>query len=331
MKLLITGATGFVGRNLLLSALADERYDEIVVPVRNEVKFRTQLLAEGVDPADPRIRVTRWGDFAAISPIDHAVHTAGVSFARDHAAYFSTNVDATLDLAATLPATTRLLVLSSQSAGGPTPPGQSARRIADADAPVTLYGESKCEMERLLLAARPATAIWRPPMILGPRDAATLPLFKMASASFQIKPGRRPKTYSWIAVDDFNSALLAALHSDAWDQTAGRAIYTASPSPITDLDLITTACAVLSRPARILRLPHPVLRTVSRIVDTVPPLRRAVPTLTRDRVRELDHDHWVVESSEFQRHFLSPRTATLATTLATTWRWIEDQRPANPA
>ncbi len=331
MKLLITGATGFVGRNLLLSALAANAYDEIVVHIRDEGKFRAQLATDGISPIDHRIRVTLWGDLNAIGPVDHAVHTAGVTFARDHATYFSTNVDATLDLAAALPATARLLVLSSQSAGGPTPAGQSERLIGDLDSPLTLYGKSKLEMERLLFASRPATAVWRPPMILGPRDAATLPLFEMAAASFQIKPGRWPKTYSWIAVDDFNTAVLTALRSDAWDQMAGRPIYTASPTPITDLDLITTACAALDRHPRMIRLPNPVLRGVSQIVDAIPAFRRAIPTLTRDRVRELYHDRWVVDSTEFQRTFLAAHSATLTETLTATWRWIDHQRSANPA
>ncbi len=326
MKLLITGATGFVGRNLLLSALAAGTYEEVVVCVRNEKKFRAQLAADDVDSVDPRIRVTRWSDFEAIGPVDHAVHTAGVSFARDRASHFKTNVDATLAVAEALPPSTRLLVLSSQSAGGPTPHGQSARAIRDPDSPLTLYGESKLEMERCLLATRPATAIWRPPMILGPRDAATVPLFKIAAASFQIKPGRWPKTYSWIDVDDFNAAVLAALGSEAWTETAGRPIYTASPHPITDLDLITTACRIVGNRARILRLPNPVLRAVSQLVDSVPALRRAAPTLTRDRARELYHDRWVIDSSEFLSSYAKSSTASLEATLARTQAWLELDR-----
>ena len=50
MKLLITGSTGFVGRNLLLHALRDPYWSEIILPVRNREKLHQQLQAEGIDP-----------------------------------------------------------------------------------------------------------------------------------------------------------------------------------------------------------------------------------------------------------------------------------------
>ncbi len=330
MKLLITGATGFVGRNLLLAALASEAYEEIVVSVRNEEKLRAQLAADGAEATRPRIRITTRPDFADVGPVDHAVHAAGVSFARDRDTYFTANVDATCTLAASLPPATRLLVLSSQSAGGPTPPGHSTRSTADLDEPITLYGQSKLEMERALIALRPNAAIWRPPMILGPRDAATVPLFKMAAASFQIKPGRRPKFYSWIDVDDLVAAILAAVHSQTWNAMAGRPIYTASPAPITDLDLLTTACATVGREARIVRLPGPVLRVLSHVVDAVPSLRLACPTLTRDRSRELYHDRWVIDSAEFLSTYASAPTAALKETLDKTAAWLRSRQRTRP-
>ncbi len=316
LNLLITGATGFVGRNLLLTALESDGFDTITVSVRDESKLRAQLTAEDIDPKSPRLRIVQADDFSRLADVTHAIHTVGVSFARDRATYFQANVDSTLALATALPSATRLIVLSSQSAGGPTPIGQTTRRIDDPDAPLTLYGESKVEMERRLLAARPTTAIWRPPMILGPRDATTLPLFKMASSVFQIKSGRQPKTYSWIAVHDLSRALLKALRSDAWAATVGRPIYAAAPDPLTDVDLINHATQLYHRRPRILRLPSAAIRIVSAFVDAVPSLRAATPSLTRDRVREIFADRWVVDSTEFQRHFLDSPASSLRETLA---------------
>lgn len=325
MNLLITGATGFVGRNLLLAALEADACDSVTVSVRNESKLRAQLAAEYVDPDDPRLRIVSARDFSRLAEVTHAIHAAGVSFARDRDTYFSTNVDFTLALAAALPPQARLIVLSSQSAGGPTPTGQTSRASGDTDAPLTLYGESKLEMETRLLAIRPSTAIWRPPMILGPRDATTVPLFKMAAASFQIKPGRRPKTYSWIAVADLAAALLSALRCNAevWKATAGRTIYAAAPAPITDVDLITTACRISGRPPHIVHLPSAVIRILSAIVDAVPALRTTAPSLTRDRVREIFADRWVVDSTEFHRHFLHNPPSSLHDTLTQAHDWLD--------
>ena len=57
-------------------------------------------------------------------------------------------------------------------------------------------------------------SILRPPMILGPRDTATLPLFRMARGAIRIKPGLRTKSYSFIAVEDLVAAIFLALESE---------------------------------------------------------------------------------------------------------------------
>lgn len=316
MKLLLTGATGFVGQNFLLAALASGRFAEIVAPVRDPAKLARQLALEGV--AAPALRVTAWGE-PPPGDITHAVHCAGALFARDRATAFRVNVEDTLRLLAPLPAAARILVLSSQSAGGPTPPGRAARTAADPDAPLTWYGESKLAMERALAAARPGVMIWRPPMILGPRDRATLPLFQMAARPLRIKPGRVAKTYSWIAVDDLVRAMLAALDDPA--PPPGNPLAVAAPEPITDLALIETAAAVVGARGRTLALPHPVLRAVAALVDAVPALREATPSLTRDRVREIFPDGWIVDATDFRARYAPGPFAGLAATLAATHAW----------
>jgi nucleoside-diphosphate-sugar epimerase len=317
MRLFLTGATGFVGLNLLLEVLRDGRYEEIVASVRDPGKLARQLAFEGFAERPRNLRVMPWGE--PPPPVDHAVHCAGVLFSRSREECFRVNVDESLALLTRLPAGTRTVVLSSQSAGGPTPAGQIVRTAADADAPLTWYGESKLAMERRLLVERPGTLVWRPPMILGPRDRATLPLFRMAAGAVRIKPGLRPKTYSWIAVGDLVRAILRALEDAAPAPTTPLAAC-ASES-ITDRELIQTAADVLGRPGRILPLPHALLRGVSAVVDAVPALRDAAPSLTRDRVREIFPDRWVLDSSEFRARYAPEPFASLAGTLAETLAW----------
>ena len=63
MELLITGSTGFVGRNLLLRVSQDARWRRIVLPVRDPAKLRAQLEGEGI-VEDERLLICRvTGDF----------------------------------------------------------------------------------------------------------------------------------------------------------------------------------------------------------------------------------------------------------------------------
>lgn len=293
--LLVTGATGFVGRNLLIRA-ARERVP-LLAPVRNRKKLlhgldEDEIPHESVTPlaAEP----AEWDE---IRP-SHAVLGAGVLFARSRREYFSTNVDWTLRILGALPPECRTIVLSSQSAGGPTPKGRAARSEQDPDSPVTWYGESKLELERTIAREfpdRPIT-ILRPPMILGARDTATVPLFKMARGLVRTKPGLRSKEFSFLGVEDVVAAIYAAFAL----QERGP-FYIGSDRPVSDEALLSSAARAVGGKGITLPVPMPVIRLLAAIVDAIPSLRAKVPSLTRDRAKEIWPDRWVVDSSVFRR------------------------------
>jgi len=318
MRLFLTGATGFVGLNLLLEALRLGRYREIVACVRDPEKLAQQLAFEGFAEHPPALRITRWSE-PPPAEVDHAVHCAGVLFARQRDDYFRVNVEETLALLTRLSSETRLIALSSQSAGGPTPLGKIARTMSDPDMPLTWYGESKLAMERRLTSERPETFVWRPPMILGPRDRATLPLFQMAAGPLRIKPGLRAKSFSWIAVGDLTSAIFQALHASPWSPVSPLSVC--APDEITDRQLIQTAAALMERPGFTVALPHGLMRGVASLVDAVPSLRAAAPSLTRDRVREMFADRWVIDGAAFREAHAPGPFSSLAETLGATRDW----------
>jgi nucleoside-diphosphate-sugar epimerase len=293
--LLVTGSTGFVGRNLVLREIP--RGTQILAPVRSAAKLQAQLQSEGADPRSVTPLDTdpdRWG--GQVRPT-HALLSAGVLFARDREEYFSTNVDWTLRVLEALPDSTRIVVLSSQSAGGPTPPGRSARTESDADTPLTWYGKSKLALERALHGKTSRRlSILRPPMILGPRDTATLPLFKMAMGWIRTKPGLRRKEFSFLSVEDVIEAIEAA-----WDCESPGPHYIAADRTITDWELIGTAARAAGGKGVTLPIPIAAVKAMSLLVDSIPALRRSAPSLTRDRAKEIWPNRWVVDSAAFRR------------------------------
>lgn len=292
--LLLTGATGFVGRNIVLSEAA--RGTSLYVPVRDAEKLRSQLQSEGLDPgiAVPLpVEPAQWPRLE----IDRAILCAGVLFARSPAEYFTTNVDWTMRILDALPQDCETIILSSQAAGGPTPKGVSARTESHTDTPLTWYGRSKLTLEERVkerYAAR-RLHILRPPMVLGARDTATLPLFKMAAGLLRVKPGLRPKQYSFIAVDDLVAGIDAT-----WGISTGSPLYISAARPITDTELIHSAASSMGGRGITLPVPQIVIKILSMFVDAVPSLRATAPSLTRDRVRDIWPDRWVVDSAAFR-------------------------------
>jgi nucleoside-diphosphate-sugar epimerase len=328
MELLLTGSTGFVGRNLLLRLAADPSWSRIWLPVRDPGKLRVQLEEEGI-AADGRfvpVAVSRnlWQLPSEARP-DLAIHAAGLLFGRTRDDYFDTNVEGSLRLAAQLPRTGRLILLSSLAAGGPTPMGAERRTPEHEDAPVSWYGASKLTLERELrnrLGRR--LLILRPPMVLGPRDAATVPLFRMARGAVRIKPGFVPKHYSWIDVGALCSAILAVAANPAEGERHGP-LYLGSGETITDGDLIGTAAEVVGANGITLPVPQAAIRLASLVVDAVPLWRTAAPSLGIDRVREILPDRWVCDATPFREAFGWRQTKTLRETLAETAAWLKAQ------
>ena len=337
MELLLTGSTGFVGRNLLLRLISDERWGRIVLPVRDPEKLRLQLseeLGEGIWNGDlsSRLQIIQvagdaWELPASVRP-DLVIHAAGRLFGRERAGYFQTNVQGSLALAARLPSSARIIVLSSLAAGGPTPDGAIARTLDHPDTPVSFYGASKLAMERDLRAVLgERLLVLRPPMVLGPRDGATLPLFQMVKGPIWMKPGLRTKQYSWIAVDDLCDALLAAsLAQWSGDLIDDRSFYLGAEEIITDAQLLITAAEVLGRHGVPLRVPQALIRLASHVIDAVPAWREAVPSLGRDRVREILPERWVCDGSSFSDQFDWRPRRRLSETLRETAEWFQAQR-----
>lgn len=326
MNLLLTGSTGFVGRNLLLQALQDPTWSEIILPVRSEDKLREQLRNEGIKRLPEHLHLCFVDEHGCslekVPTPDIAIHCAGLTFSRYRADYFKTNVDGSLALLDALPKNCPLLVLSSQSAAGPTPATTLVRKREHEEKPHSWYGESKLAMEKKLLQhASDRLLILRPPMILGPRDSATVPLFQMARGFLRMKPGFQTKYYSWIAVDDLCRAMLMAAKSD-WQKRPHHNYFIASNETITDLSLIQTTADVLGASGITLRLPHAMIQVISLVADKIPALHKPLQSLGRDRVKEILPQRWVADGSEFQRDFDWKPQTSLRETLEQTRVWL---------
>ncbi|APR88291.1 Transcriptional regulator, AraC family protein [Minicystis rosea] len=205
MRFFVTGATGFIGIHLCRRLLADGH--QVVALVRSPSKL----------PADVRAGVTVLeGDLSlferpdvVLPEVDVVVHLAAVIAGKNERDYTTINHDAVASLVRCLLRQSfrphRLLFASSLAASGPSTPGAVATEV-DALAPIDPYGDAKARAEALLQAQPFPTTSFRPPLVLGPGDGATLTLYKMARSGVAPLPARQ--LLSWIDVDDLVDALI---------------------------------------------------------------------------------------------------------------------------
>ena len=328
MNIFLTGATGFVGRNFLLRAIGDDSIGRIACSVRSGGKLAGQLAAEGIGGIPEKLEIidgshSGWGFGRAGFAPDVCIHLAGVLFARSEEEYFEGNEGGARKLVAELPPGCPLVAVSSQSAIGPTPSGVAELDESHPPSPLSFYGKSKLAMERFLTASPSAERVFilRPPVILGPRDTATEPLFQMARGPFLFKPCSKDKVLSWIAVTDFVDALFVLLRRVAGGTAPPGGLWNvANRQTITDTELLLAASQAVGGKGRLVRVPGRVLRVAVRLSKTIPAIGRAVPSLMPDRALELFEDRWVISPRKFERDFSWSAGMSLNETLSLAWR-----------
>lgn len=257
MRVLVTGGTGFIGHHLCRRLV--QRGDHVVALVRSPGK--TGRLPAGVEPlkgdlslfADPNIE---------LPPFDVVVHLAGVVAADRPAEYEAINFTAVRDLVDCIarqkwkPA--RLLFASSLAAAGPSPRGVEWTE-ADVLRPIEPYGDAKARAEEVVRAAPFPTTAFRPPIVLGPGDEASLTLFRAAQAGFGFRVAGEPQRLSFVDVRDLVEAIL--LMAD--DRRPGSYRYFASHPERIDVRMLWRE---LSRAVRrrvfVMPVPRPLLYLV---------------------------------------------------------------------
>ncbi len=255
MRVLVTGATGFIGTHLC-AALA-ERGDHVIALLRT--KKKASLLPPGTETLEGDLSLFARPD-VVLPEVDIVVHLAGVVAAETPAQYEQINFTAVRDLVGALERQSwtpkRLVFASSLAAAGPSPAHRPWTEL-DPVSPIDPYGDAKARAETVVAAASFPTTSFRPCIVLGPDDPATLTLYKSAKAGVGIRVGRDAQRLSYVDVRDVVSGIIA-MCEDARD---GHFLYYVSHPEPTDTDGLFAALGrALGKSVLVAPLPKLLLR-----------------------------------------------------------------------
>ncbi len=294
MKVLVTGATGFVGSHLC--DLLTKNNHEVFALVRNPDKAKEFGVPGNHIKGD-------LSDFSWVEnlpkDLDAVIHTAGIVHSFESKDFYDINATATQNLIDSLVAYQNLqfTLVSSQAAGGPACKDNPATESATAA--VSEYGRSKLLAEEFAANAPKSwsVSIVRPPMVIGPRDPAVLDIFKMVKGRVIVSPGSRPskKQYSYVCVFD-----LVAFLQFSIEKNISGTFYCAYPSAITLQDLVNNIKNRLNKKTVNIVIPPLLLRGAAKLVQKLGEKKLTKARLTSDKLHELLPSAWVCDSSASQ-------------------------------
>jgi nucleoside-diphosphate-sugar epimerase len=215
MKVLVTGAAGFVGRHLVwrLTNLGDD----VVALVPPDIDPGP---LEGYGATVRRASLTQPTALEDLAHFDAVYHLDEAMSGANEQILTQTNVDGTRHLYQACVDSGRppvVVLLSSIAAAGPALSDETPRTEADPPSPCSPYGHSKLAAEEIArqYAARVPTTILRPAVLFGDGDRETLPLFKHAQRGRVRVPASLDHRISLVHIADLAHVMESAcLHGE---------------------------------------------------------------------------------------------------------------------
>lgn len=301
MKVLVTGATGFVGSHTAEHLLeAGHEVKALARPSSNLVWLEGKQIevvhGNMLDPVSLR---------EAVQDVTAIVHIAGATAARNKQAFYEANLYATQGLLEAAkqhaPLMQRFLYISSQTAGGPGAAGQPMHEGLPPK-PLTTYAKSKLAAEEEVRKYRehfPGT-ILRLPAIYGPRDTAILTFFQTIAKGIKPLIGFSEKYVNLLHARDVAHGIRLALESDIAEN---RTYYLGSEEQYTWRDLSNLAAEIIGKRGVFVRVPHAVVSVVAGISEFASLFKKKPSVLNWEKRMDITERHWTV-SIERARHEL---------------------------
>lgn len=284
-RLVVTGATGFIGSRFV--RLASARAIPVLALLRQGHANR-RLDVQGVESLETDLETQSL--LRVVTEKDVIVHIGGPGLSEIIAGRESDreNISGLIG-AANARGVRKFIYLSSIKAREPFErDGVDSWRFRGIDA----YGRKKQREENLLCErARCPWTIIRAPVVFGYPDRKSFALFAMTQRRFvPLLPERASARFSMIHVDDLASILLAATQLDT---AVEQICEVANEPPLTWNELV----ALLS-PASAIRAPCPVMLLAAAfgILARLSSHRDAKLAIIRDRIEDVTRSDWICDN-----------------------------------
>jgi nucleoside-diphosphate-sugar epimerase len=329
MRILITGATGFVGCHLV-EALAgpgspreaggsDGDIRALVRPT-SDLRYLRDLPIERIegDLTDQTVL----GNAAA--GVDVVLHLAALTRAPGEAAFLNANAEGTRLLleAAVAGGCERFVYVSSLAAAGPAIEGRPVE-VTDDARPITAYGRSKLAGEVACRAFERdlEIVVLRPPAVYGPRDTDLFTFFKLANWGVLPVPTGPTRPLQMVHVAD----LVRAIHLAGGPEGKPGLFHIAEAESYAWGEVLTLMARAVGRTGRQVPVPQSLLKFAGTLNGAVGRMVGRPQIFDRDKVRELLAPGWLCETAAASRRLGFSAEIPLSEGLRHTAAWYQKE------
>lgn len=325
-KVLITGASGFIGFHLIEAALRSGL--SVYAGVRagsdvNHLKGYDIGFCE-LDYTNPELLTKQ----LAATGCTYIVHAAGATRAGSQQVYDTINAVYGVNLANAALAgigdqLAKFVFVSSLAALGPSNSHDTVITEAVTPTPVTAYGRSKLLGEQKLqaLSSLPLVVL-RPTAVYGPRERDIFIMLRSINRGIEAYIGRTEQQLSFIYVKDLASVIINSLFSGHSNET-----FNISDGRSYDqYELANLSKQLLHRKTIRLHLPYGMIKGLAFAMERLYGWRGKTPVLNREKLHELTAANWQcsIEKAKTQLGFCPQYT--LEQGLRETLQWYHQNK-----
>lgn len=306
-RVLITGATGFVGFHLVEAALAKGL--DVYANVRSS--SNTDHLQ------DFNINFVKI-DFESIVDLaqhinqyqyDYIIHAAAVTKAENLDEYNRYNASYTRNLAVAASQSAhkikKFVFVSSLAALGPL--NELDEQLSDdaASHPVTFYGKSKALAETYLQRIQNLPIlVFRPTAVYGPREREILMVLKAINRGFEVYMGEKDQKLSFVYVKDLAQVLIDSLGSEL----VNKAYNISDGNTYGQTSFAENARHILKKKTFKVKIPLLLIKGIAWTLEKGFKIVNKMPTLNIDKVNELTGINWSCDIQNIKKDLgFSPR------------------------